>query len=355
MKNKKFWNFVDGDDDAELLLYGPIAQETWWGDEVTPLQFASELRACRGKKLTVRINSEGGDVFAAQAIHSLLRSHDKPVTVTIDGLCASAATIIACAGDEVRMPRNAIYMIHNPMIGLFGQYNAEDLNSMISSLETVKEAIIEAYKRKVGEEQFANLSAMMDEETWLSAEEAKEYGLVDYIDEEQVEAILNKGMLIVNNVACRINDSSKVMRFVNRKEKPMYEDVVSKVKNFLGINDTEDVAVDNTAVGTERSRIMELDALKTGNAVVDNIVETAKQNGSTAEDIVQYLNAIKKPVAQYSEAEKALNNINNLIIDNMNSGSSKIKAQPIAKHTDNKENSIESFVNLANKLREGRR
>lgn len=354
MKSKKFWNFVDGNNDAELLLYGTIAQETWWGDEVTPLQFASELRACRGKNLTVRINSEGGDVFAAQAIHSLLRSHDRPVTVTIDGLCASAATIIACAGDEVRMPRNAIYMIHNPMVGLFGQYNAEELNSMISSLETVKEAIIEAYKRKVGEEQFANLSAMMDQETWLSAEEAKSYGLVDSIDGEPIDAVFNKGVLIVNNVACHVNDSSKVMRFVNRKEKPMYEDVVSKVKNFLGINDAEDVAVDNTAVGTERSRIMALDALKTGNTVVDSIVEAAKKNGDTVENITPYLDAIKEPVAQYSEAEKALHHINDLITDNMTSGAGKIKPRPVVEQESNKERDINSLVGIANQMRGGK-
>lgn len=354
MKSKKFWNFVDGDNDAELLLYGTIAQETWWGDEVTPLQFASELRACRGKNLTVRINSEGGDVFAAQAIHSLLRSHDRPVTVTIDGLCASAATIIACAGDEVRMPRNAIYMIHNPMVGLFGQYNAEELNSMISSLETVKEAIIEAYKRKVGEEQFANLSAMMDEETWMSAEEAKSYGLVDSIDEEPIDAVFNKGVLIVNNVACHVNDSSKVMRFVNRKEKPMYEDVVSKVKNFLGINDAEEMAVSNDATGLERNRIMALDALKTGNTVVDSIIETAKQNGSTVEDINPYLDAIKEPVAQYSDAEKALQHINNLITDNVNSGTNKIKPQPVAKQQDDKATDINSLVAVANQMRGGK-
>ena len=97
--SKKFWkikNNADNDEEsAELLLYGTIANETWWGDEVTPKQFADDIRSLGGKDIIVRINSGGGDVFAAQAIYNQLKSYAGNVDVVIDGICASAATIIS--------------------------------------------------------------------------------------------------------------------------------------------------------------------------------------------------------------------------------------------------------------------
>ena len=99
MKSKRFWRFVNeaGDDNAELLLYGAIASQSWYDDDVTPRQFNDDLKECGGKNLTVRINSPGGDVFAAQAIYTMLKGYSGKKTMHIDGMCASAATIIACA------------------------------------------------------------------------------------------------------------------------------------------------------------------------------------------------------------------------------------------------------------------
>lgn len=111
---KKFWQFRNqAAGSAELLLYGDISDSSWWGDEVTPKTFADELNALGAlTSLTVRINSGGGDVFAAQTIGNLLEQHTAQVTARIDGLCASAATIIACHCDKVVAANDSTYMIY---------------------------------------------------------------------------------------------------------------------------------------------------------------------------------------------------------------------------------------------------
>ena len=111
--DKKFWSMTKPtNDSADLLLYGPISESSWWGDEITPKQFADDLEALGDvSEINVRINSGGGDVFAGQAIHSMLKRHAANVTVYVDGLAASIASIIAMAGDTVVMPRGAMMMI----------------------------------------------------------------------------------------------------------------------------------------------------------------------------------------------------------------------------------------------------
>ena len=111
----KFWKFRNqADGNAELLLYGNIASEqSWWSDDVTPKQFAEELAELGTvSNITVRINSGGGDVFAAQAIGNLLEQHTANVTARIDGLCASAATIVACHCNRVIAANDSTYMVH---------------------------------------------------------------------------------------------------------------------------------------------------------------------------------------------------------------------------------------------------
>lgn len=124
-KNKHFWNFqpASGDNPPELILYGDIASETWWGDEVTPRQFTEELDALgAAPEIVVRINSGGGDVFAANAIYTRLKDNAAKITVKIDGWAASAATIIAMAGDSIEIPGNGVFMVHDPALGLLGYY-----------------------------------------------------------------------------------------------------------------------------------------------------------------------------------------------------------------------------------------
>lgn len=200
----KFWRFKNiGGDEPELLLYGPISETSWLGDEVTPKQFAEDLKALGNiSNLTVRINSAGGDVFAANAIYTMLKDHPANVTVKIDGAALSAATVIAMAGDTIKAPANALLMIHNPLLVLFGYYSAAELEKMSEVLDTVKESIINAYVAKTKRDR-KELSKMMDRETWMTAEEAKAEGFVDEIlFEESVDAsVTNDGRyLVVNSV-----------------------------------------------------------------------------------------------------------------------------------------------------------
>ncbi len=196
--SKKFWkikNNADNDEESAELLF--IVNETWWGDEVTPKQFADDIRSLGGKDIIVRINSGGGDVFAAQAIYNQLKSYAGNVDVVIDGICASAATIISCAGKNVSMPNNAIFMIHN-----------------------------------------------------------------------QVDPVM-----------------------------------------------------------TERERMLALDALNDGSEVVAQMINIAKQNGNTAEEISEYVNAVKTQTAN-SSRDKGIAEIKKLVQDNISSGATQIAASP---------------------------
>ena len=176
---KKFWNFVKNEDtsETELLFNGPISEDTWWGDEVTPALFRDELSKVSGN-LTVWLNSPGGDVFAASQIYSMLKNHKGKVTVKIDGIAASAASVVAMAGDETLISPTGMLMIHDPMTLAYG--NKTDMEQTITLLEEVKESILNAYVQKSHQSR-ETLSQLMSEETWMNAEKALELGLVDGI------------------------------------------------------------------------------------------------------------------------------------------------------------------------------
>ena len=125
---KPFWKFQNvAGGRAELLLYGDISDSTWWGDEVTPKQFAEDLDKLGAvSEITVRINSGGGDVFAAQTIGNLLEQHPANVVARIDGLCASSATIVACHCDRVVAANDSTYMVHPVRLGLLGLLRRHD-------------------------------------------------------------------------------------------------------------------------------------------------------------------------------------------------------------------------------------
>ena len=175
----KFWNWVRNEDTgaAELIFNGPISEDTWFGDEITPAMFRNELSKISGD-LTVWLNSPGGDVFAASQIYTMLRNHKGKVTVKIDGIAASAASVVAMAGDETLIAPTGMLMIHNPSTVAFG--NKEAMQKAIELLDEVKESIINAYEEKSGLSR-SKIARMMDEETWLNAKKAQSLGLVDGI------------------------------------------------------------------------------------------------------------------------------------------------------------------------------
>lgn len=181
---KRFWNWIRNEAGGRVLrLEGPIDEESFWGDEVTPKAFREELEADSGD-ITVWINSPGGNVFAAAEIYTMLRDYQGTVTVKIDAIAASAASVIAMAGNKVLMSPVAMLMIHDPSTIAMG--NARDMEKAISTLNEVKESIINAYAFKTGLTH-SRIAKLMENETWMNAKKAVELGFADEILFEAVE------------------------------------------------------------------------------------------------------------------------------------------------------------------------
>ena len=176
---RKFWNWArDADTGIRVLtMRGPISDETWFGDEVTPREFRAELNEGTGP-VAAWIDSPGGDVFAAAQIYNMLRDYKDVVNVHIDSLAASAASVIAMAGKTVEISPTGYLMIHNPSMMAWG--DSAEMQRAKNMLDEVKEGIINAYEAKTGLSR-RQLSDMMDAETWLSAKKAVELGFADRI------------------------------------------------------------------------------------------------------------------------------------------------------------------------------
>ncbi|MBG6243283.1 MAG: Clp protease ClpP [Candidatus Symbiopectobacterium sp. Dall1.0] len=186
-----------GDDDApaELLIYGYIGE---W-DDVSSAEVVKQLKDVTAKNVVLRINSYGGSVFTAQAILSSLKRHPASVTVYIDGIAASAATIIAMAGDKIIIPANAMMMIHNPWT--FAAGDAGELRDVAEMMDKVRNSILAAYREKTGLAD-EKLIELMDDETWLNADEAVALGFADEVEKPmRLAASLNNGIFSLNGMS----------------------------------------------------------------------------------------------------------------------------------------------------------
>lgn len=185
-----FWTIRDASQaesgETEVEFFGPISEYSWWGDEVTPKLFKDELYTKgKGKPVTVKVNSPGGEVFAASTIRSILQDYPGRVTADIVGLAASAATIVVTGADVVKIRETAMYMIHDPWTIAMG--NADEMRKAAEVLDKVKESLVNAYEIKTGKSR-DELAALMSEETWMTAEQALEMGFVDEISEGKPKA-----------------------------------------------------------------------------------------------------------------------------------------------------------------------
>lgn len=336
----RFWqikNQVNGS--GEILLYGPIASSrSWFNDTVTPQEFARDLESLNGKDVTVRINSGGGDVFAAHAIHNQLVAYKGRVTVIIDGLAASAATIVAMAGQKIIMPSNSMMMIHNPAIGMDDYYTAEDLQKYVDALTAIKGSIVAAYKKrcKLSSEE---LEILMDAETWMGAQECLDKGFADEIN-GSIETVLNGNTLIINSAKYDLTaykNAASIKSCINEKEKNMsrLEEILDslglkivdspKAKNTtvqvatpVSPQPTDNSAAIEAAVAAERQRIVDLEALDSGdNAAVKAIINQAKADGKTVAEIQPYIDAVKTVPAAQNAAQRT---VADMIADNKDSG-----------------------------------
>ena len=175
---KKFWNWIHDDSGGRVLrLEGPIDSESFWGDEITPKAFRDDLYAEEGD-ITLWVNSPGGNEFAAAEIYTMLRDYPGSVTVRIASIAASAASVVAMAGNLVQISPTGMLMVHDPSTIAMG--NARDMEKAISTLNEVKESIINAYAFKTGLSR-NRISKLMSDETWLNAKKAVELGFADEI------------------------------------------------------------------------------------------------------------------------------------------------------------------------------
>ena len=194
------WTVTDNDEKTEriLTLSGVIAEESWFDDEVTPKIFRDELMSGEGD-ITVWINSPGGDCIAAAQIYNMLLEYKGNVTIKIDGIAASAASVVAMAGNKVIMSPVSMLMIHNPMTMAAG--DTTEMKKAISMLTEVKESIINAYELKTGMSR-DKIAKLMDAETWMDANKAVELGFADEILSRE-SSVKQSAMMYSENVVSR--------------------------------------------------------------------------------------------------------------------------------------------------------
>lgn len=231
---RKFWNWVknEGEETRTLYLSGEISDETWFGDEVTPKMFKDELMAGSGD-ITLWINSPGGDVFAAAQIYNMLMDYPGRVTVKIDGLAASAASVIAMAGSQVEMSPVAMMMIHNPITVAIG--DSKEMQKAIDMLSEVKESIVNAYEIKTGLSR-NKISRLMDAESWFNAKKAVEMGFADSIlyTQENPEGNLDVGAMLFSRAA--VTNSLLTKLSVKKTKEPVPNKVpADKLMKRLGL------------------------------------------------------------------------------------------------------------------------
>lgn len=284
----RFWNFVANKEEntAELLLYGEISDYSWYGDEITPKEFNNDLKEIGAvDEITVRINSGGGDVFAAVAIYTRLKENNAKITVKIDGWCASAATIIAMAGDTIEISVGGIFMIHDPTAGVLGYYKADELKKIADELDVIKQSIVNCYMT-VTDKSEDEIKNLMTDETWYTGEEAVEAGFCTAVMFTEVETeVENAEKVIVNSVPINLsgfhtipkgllgyagshnnkpnarNDKEeKEMALTLEELKSKYPDVASAYKNEIMAQAGAGTET-KEAVDAERARIKAIDEI----------------------------------------------------------------------------------------------
>ncbi len=219
---KKFWKWKNqaqtetAPAERTLFLNGTIAEESWFDDDVTPKAIENELKSGDGD-ITVWINSPGGDCVAAAQIYNMLMDYKGSVTVKIDGIAASAASVIAMAGSKVLMSPVSMLMIHNPMTAAYG--NSAEMQKAIEMLGSVKDSILNAYEIKTGMSR-TKLSHLMDAETWMDANKAMELGFADEIMKRTVEDLEPPAVSMMYSKAAVVNSLMDKIAAKCKIEKP---------------------------------------------------------------------------------------------------------------------------------------
>ncbi len=286
----RFWNFTANEEEntAELLLYGEISEYSWYEDDITPKEFNKDLKAMgEVEQITVRINSGGGDVFAAVAIYTRLKEHKANIAVKIDGWCASAATIIAMAGDSIEISVGGIFMIHDPAAGILGYYKADELKKIADELETIKQSIVNCYIT-VTDKPEDELKSLMANETWYTGEEAVEAGFCTAVMFTVVETqALDAEKIIVNSVPINLNTFHTVPKGLldyvdSRNDKPNAKN--NKEDEDMGLTLEELKSRYPDVANAYKAEIMA--AVKTGEADHTAAVDAERERIKAIDEII---------------------------------------------------------------------
>lgn len=327
LEKMKFWNIVinETEDEAEIIFYGEIVSSRptdWWtgepikGNFICPEEFLEDLKLVKDKAvIKLRINSVGGDYYTGKAIYSQLKSLKAKKIAIIDGICASAATFIAMAADEIQMPAGSTFMIHDALVFLYGYYNKTGLVELNKMLDSVALSAAETYSNKT-KIPVEDLLTMMREETWMTGREAVEKGFADKLIFEENEEIsmqmsadrthliangVQHSMLGFKNIPSNIPvvTNSGPQRVVNNSEggkkmfktteelRQAYPDLVNQIEN----NAKE--TGKNEGITQERERIKGIDDIQ--NRIPDkSLVNESKYGNNTCTAQELAFNFMKK-------------------------------------------------------------
>ena len=352
----KFWNIAStGDDTGEILLYGDVMSRQpvdWWTGEpepglyITPEGFLEDLAAVKDKgNITIKINSCGGDLYTGIAIHNAIKGLSGHKVVVVEGIAASAASVIMCAGDEVQVYPGSMVMIHGVAGLLWDYYTLADLKKLQKDFDASERAIAEIYHTKTGLE-VDQLRGMMTRETWMVGQEAGDNGFADTVLDGQspeVEVSADKQVLLVAGIQHSIKglhnipDTIRVSNSIhaapaagnkkptvtggeNRKEdvpmtleemRAQHPDLVAQIEQQAAAN----------AVTQERARIEAIDSIaaSVGDA---QLVRDAKYGEETCTAEQLALKAMQK------QAALGAKHLKDAAADNNDSGAEDVGAAP---------------------------
>lgn len=375
----KFWNFVDaGGDTATLQLFGTIQSEkSWWSeDNVTYRDFINELNGLGDKKtIRVEINSGGGDVFAANAIYNALLAHKATVEGYVIGLCASAATIVLMACTTRKIAKNALLMVHNPTVTVFGAYSSEELLKLAEVTDKVKASIKTAYKERLDKTD-DEIDELMNTETWYVGQEAIDDGFCTDLIEESADVLdfVNGNTMNVNGIVHTFrndyvetvvpdNVRKKVLEFsntpqnsgtfLNIKHKKGNENMGENGNKFENVEQLRAAypefcnQIENSAIASERARLQAIDKIAAG--VPAEMLDKAKYTEPITAEALSYavLSASNAAGSKF---------LNNMVDDLGGSGAGSVGSEPGAGAPSGAEDESAARVNgLAGAMKKDRR
>ncbi|MBR2209015.1 MAG: Clp protease ClpP [Synergistaceae bacterium] len=313
--------------EAEILLYDEIANfdDEEWG-YTSAKGIINKIKALGNiQNFTLRINSVGGNIFEAQAMYSYLKSHPANITVRVDGIAASAASLVAMAGNKIIMPENALMMIHNPAGGCYGE--AEDMREVAEILDKVRDTLANVYIAKTGLER-EKVVAMMNDETWLTANEAHDLKFCDEVEKAvEITAMAVKSGTIFKsgfgfarvdeNLSAKLPKNAVKINVQNKVTKTQTEE-----KNEMDVKNVAElekaypelvVEIRNSATNTERERLKTLDSLNAAGR--EAIIAKAKyEEPKDARDVAIELLTADKAQAQLNALYQDAGAINGAVL-----------------------------------------